>query len=178
MFTKSEKQIFLESPSDYGVISDRYGIVREGNFYGITYYFVDEVTETNLKNTLLPIEYHDDFNCLCMVVNKKDAPPHTDSNILTTINVYVKTANATTKFYNVKNDSQLIPNLRTQTNGRMYAYEQLEECGSFQSAVGDVWVLDVTIPHSVHCSLDQDRVAFVVQTDKFTFEQVKSIINS
>lgn len=177
MFVKIDKHIPLKAPTDSGVIFNRFGFVRDGKFIGITYYCVDESSDRVLKHLLIPPKYHKDFNCLYMVINAKDALPHTDDSVLTTINIYVNTSKALTKFYNVKFDDQVIPKLKTQTSGRLYSYDQLDIHSSFCAAAGDVWVLDVTQPHSVHCESKEDRTAFVVQTNTLTFDQVKSIIN-
>jgi hypothetical protein len=104
-------------------------------------------------------------------------PPHTDSYVYATINFYVKAINCQTNFFN-KADYSLGVKMTTQTTGRTYSEENLEHTGSFVAESGDAWLLDVSSPHSVK-NLGAgvvDRVALVLQSSNYTFDQVRSML--
>lgn len=176
MFAKLNKQLQLSVPN-LDVIINRFGATKsDGSFGGIAYYDIDPEMTQYLKDALIPVEYHSEFEVNGMLINEKNIPPHTDSDTLTSINIYVKTAKAVTKFYNVKYDDLLVEKLKTQTDGKIYSFDQIEEDSSFIAEPGDIWVLDVKRPHSVHCYVKENRYAYVVQSDSLNFQQVKEIL--
>lgn len=175
MFAKLNVKFNLARPPLENV-SIQFGETVDGIFKGITYYHVDSKTQHQIKKIVLPETYHKDFVVLCMLINRNSIPAHTDSGVLASINLYLDTADAVTKFYNVKNDNVVMANLSTQTDGRMYAYSQLEFRQAFKAEPGEAWLLNVKLPHSVHCKYEEERFAYVVQTDVYTFDQVKNIL--
>lgn len=96
---------------------------------------------------VIPERYRADFHLTIMKINTR-IPPHTDTEIVTTINFYIDTDNCRTVFYRAK------PNARTfqianQTDGYIFNEEDLEELDSFVAEPTEAWVLDVKQVHSV-----------------------------
>jgi hypothetical protein len=104
-------------------------------------------------------------------------PPHTDSYVTATINFYVKAENCETKFFKKVDDSFGVK-MTTQTTGRTFKEDQLEFTGSFVAETNDVWLLDVSNPHSVKSlnNNEVDRVAIVLQSPKYNFEQLRTML--
>ena len=97
---------------------------------------------------VLPEKYWKDFHLTVMTINCK-IPPHTDTEIITSINFYLQTEGCRTVFYKPKVDSPKTVQVHNQTNGHIYFEEDLEEVGSFVAKDFEIWALDVTQIHSV-----------------------------
>ena len=76
-------------------------------------------------------------------------PPHTDSGIKSTINIYLKTDNCLTQFYKFKNDKPKTEQVENQTDGFIFDENDLEKTTSFIAKPNEAWLLDVSLPHSV-----------------------------
>ena len=130
--------------------------------------------------SIVPERYRDKFVVLVMKITGSIGP-HTDSEILSTINIYLKPDDCTTTFYNINTGIKIntiqIPN---QTNGRVFDKEQLSQYDSFIAQTDEAWLLDVTNPHSVTSNkIDNtpiDRTAIVLQSKCYSFEQVKEML--
>jgi hypothetical protein len=130
--------------------------------------------------SIVPERYRDEFVVRVMEIIGSIGP-HTDSEILSTINIYLKPDDCTTTFYNVNTDTKIntiqIPN---QTNGRVFNKEQLSPYGSFIAQTDEAWLLDVTNPHSVTSNkIDNtpvNRTAIVLQSKYYSFDQVKEML--
>lgn len=130
--------------------------------------------------SLVPERYRDKFVVLVMEITGSIGP-HTDSEILSTINIYVTPDDCTTTFYNIDTDTKInsiqIPN---QTNGRVFDVRQLSKYDSFIAQADEAWLLDVTHPHSVTSNkIDNTpvkRTAIVLQSKYYSFEQVKEML--
>jgi len=98
--------------------------------------------------SILPEQYWNDFHLTVMTINCR-IPPHTDTEIVSTINFYVETQNCRTVFYRQLVDNPHTFQIENQTDGFIYNEAELEEVGSFVATPGDVWLLDVKQIHSV-----------------------------
>jgi hypothetical protein len=162
--------LFCKLKQDYIVdnyiIKDRqisFGETVDGKFFGIEYLNVD--TKKQIMDDIIPNEYHKFFFITLMRINR-EIPPHTDSDIKTTINLYIETENCVTKFYRFKNNSPQTKQVENQSNGFIFDMEDLEETGSFISKPNEGWVLDVTQPHSViPQSRFKERLAIAISTE-------------
>jgi hypothetical protein len=155
----------------------QFGKTINGNWVGISYYKVDKVIEEKLKS-LLPEKYRHLFEVNYMVINSPYIPPHTDNKISTTINFYVNTADAVTKFHTKKYDVQLSSEkLPEQSNGRLYKPEELDIVSEFIAKPNEVYLLDVQKIHSVHCNKQENRTAYCVQS-LLSFEKCLEIFNA
>lgn len=97
---------------------------------------------------ILPEKYWKDFHLTVMTINCK-IPPHTDTEIITSINFYLQTEGCRTIFYKPKVEKPRTVQVENQTNGHIYFEEDLEEVDSFVAKDFEVWALDVTQIHSV-----------------------------
>jgi hypothetical protein len=104
-------------------------------------------------------------------------PPHTDSGIKAAINVYLQTEDCVTQFYDIASENANTYQLTTQTNGVIYEEADLVKSASFIAKPGEIWVLDVTKPHSVKPQGDiKKRVAVTLATDAYDFDQVCDLL--
>lgn len=151
---------------------NRFGREINGEFQGISYFTVDRSMEAKLKN-FLPDKLKPCFEPSLMVINRSEVPAHIDNGILVTINLYVQTADAVTRFYNFKPGERVVSEkLENQSDGAMYAPECLDLVGEFRAKSGEVWILDVKQPHSVSCETTEPRIAYCLQSTSLTYENV------
>jgi len=143
---------------------------KQISYGGAIEYFDVEIDPLSVIK-VIPPRYVKDFYLSMMQINQA-IPPHTDSEIKTTINFYVKTKPCRTVFYETKPEFS-ISQIESQTNGYVFDPEGLTEVSSFVAEVGDAWCLDVTNPHAVEPinGLDE-RVAICMGTPKYNYEQV------
>ena len=158
-----------------GPVNIQYGIEVENNFYGIWYNSL-QPKETYLIKDLLPEKFLDGFCVDLMQVNCLILP-HIDSNVKCVVNFYVKTEECITQFYDIKPGANpyKIPN---QTNGCIYNLDDLIPGPSFIANPGDVYLLDITKPHSVTPLTDGliNRVAFCAGSTKLSYEEIKNLL--
>jgi len=150
---------------DY-VVKDRqisFGETVDGNFFGIEYLNID--TKKQIMNDIIPNEYHKFFFMTLMRINR-EIPPHTDSGIKSSINLYIQTENCTTKFFRFKTNNPKTKQVENQSDGFIYDLQDLEEVGSFISRPNEAWVLDVTQPHSVIPQTNiKERLAVAISSE-------------
>jgi hypothetical protein len=130
--------------------------------------------------SLVPKIYRDKFLIYVMEITGS-LGPHTDSEILSTINIYVNPDDCTTKFFDIPKDSMIdTVQIKNQTNGKVFKASQLSLYGSFIAETDEAWLLDVTNPHSVTSNkIDSskiNRTAIVLQTKFYSFEQVQEML--
>jgi hypothetical protein len=155
-----------------------YGAISDGTFKGIKY----SVVKTSIRQKLLeliPEEHRCHFDILAMQVNVK-IPPHTDSNITATINFYIKTDNCLTQFYSLNTSKPKTKQIENQKTGYLFDIEELEEVDNFMAKPGEIWILDVSKPHSVLPPANGpiDRVALCLQSRKFNFDETVKLLKA
>lgn len=170
-FVKLNKKITI---TDYSATTFQtsYGNKIGDKFYGIQYHLprVGDANEIDRVWSIIPERYRGDFFLNLMSVNSR-IPPHTDSKIKVTINIYIKTAPCSTQFYRVIGTPETTK-IANQTDGSIFNPECLEYVDEFLAEPGEVWILDVTQPHGVVSTLPVDRVALCVQTNTHNFDAV------
>jgi hypothetical protein len=154
--------------SEYSVSSllNTYAI----NGKGIEIYRTSEYSDIIMD--LIPERYRNDFFVRKMKINY-NIPPHTDSYLTTTINFYIQPSNCITKFFDYA-DSSLGERKTNQTTGRTFKEEDLNFSCSFVAEKDDVYILNVSMPHSV-MYLDKppvDRIALTLQSEKYSFNEI------
>ena len=97
---------------------------------------------------VLPERYWPDFHLTIMTIDCI-IPPHTDTEIITSINFYLQTEGCTTTFYKPKNDITNTVQIKNQTNGQIFYEDDLVEVDSFVAKDNEVWLLDVSQIHGV-----------------------------
>lgn len=154
-----------------GKILYRFGKDGVHGFEGITYYNVPNTIEFKIKD-MIPELNIPEFGVSLMVINRAEIPAHIDNGILTSINFYIETADAVTRYHKVKDDyNPVIVKLPNQTNGALFEPECLDTIGEFHAKPGEVWALDVTIPHSVSCAKQGVRIAYVLQSREISYAE-------
>jgi hypothetical protein len=152
-----------------------YGRTLGDTFYGIAYDYLKTKSNHGLFE-VIPEQHRDKFALLLMKINSNIAP-HTDSKILATINFYVKAEEATTTFYSIVSSNPETRQIKNQTNGRIFQLSDLVPFDSFVAEDNEAYLLDVTNPHSVmYKKTPQNRIAFVLQTPHFSYEEVCSML--
>jgi len=113
--------------------------------------------------SILPRRYWDDFHLTVMTINTR-IPPHTDTEIKTTINFYIRTDNCRTVFYRAKTSEPTTFQIENQTDGFIFEDSDLEAVDSFVAQPNETWVLDVKQIHSVEPTGEVLRTAVTVGT--------------
>jgi len=158
--------------------TNSYGMEVNGVFKGIKYSKTDTTLKESLFN-LIPKENRHFFDISVMQVNTY-IPPHTDSNIMATINFYIKTSNCVTQFYSFNTDAPRKEQLKTQTNGYLFSIHDLNAEDKFVASSGEIWLLNVTKPHSVQPIVNGpvDRVALCLSSRKFNFDETVALLQA
>jgi hypothetical protein len=171
MFVKLNKNIVVKS---YTQLEEVVNYSKTIKYYKVK---VDEFDVFNI----IPEKYRSKFSLLLMRVTGMILP-HTDSGILCTINVYTKPDNCITNFYNFKSNQNIKEfKIQNQTNGSLYNRAQLDLFGSFSAAEDEVWLLDVTKPHSVNSNSknlipNTVREAIVLQSRYYNYDEVSEML--
>jgi hypothetical protein len=153
----------------------KFGINVNGEFKGIHYLFAESDDFVKVLD-LIPEHARHEFCVSVMEINTL-IPPHTDSGIKVAINVYLQTEDCVTQFYEFGIDNPSTYQIGSQTNGAIYQESDLVESASFIAKPGEVWVLDVTRPHSVKPRGEiKKRVAVTLATDAYDFDQVCDLL--
>jgi hypothetical protein len=157
-------------------LRNEYGVYKDDIFYGIRYYEIDNESKHYLYKKFLPINLYGKFDILLMIINYHDILPHTDSDVKTVINYYIKGANAVTHFWKLKPD--IIDNklkMDNQTDGSIYDLNTLKHNYSFKAKNNEYWILNVKEIHSVVGAKDI-RLAFCFQSE-LPYNEVLSAFN-
>jgi hypothetical protein len=145
------------------------GIDEDGEKKGIDYKKIWSPDAEKLLS-VIPTRYWDDFHLTVMTINRA-IPPHTDTEIITTINFYIETGGARTVFYDPAVDNPRTVQIENQTDGYIYYLEDLKEVGSFIAKDLEVWCLDVKKIHAVEGNVSL-RKAITLGTFKHKYEDV------
>lgn len=166
MFIKLKNLIYI---SEYEI---KQHVVSYGN--RISYAVVS--TPLNDIFSLVPERYRKDFVLLIMEISG-NVPPHTDSKILSTINIYLKSDDCKTTFYEIVTSTPQTTQIKNQTNGKMFNLNSLKSIGEFVAKNNEAWLLDVSIPHSVTSTKSSiNRIAICLQSSKYDFNTVKEML--
>lgn len=161
----------------YDTMIKSYGNVINDQWVGIKYYHIGDQANNDLWN-LIPSQYHGDFYICIMIINC-NIPPHTDSGILSSINAYIKPEGGITKFYSIHGQS-ITKKITNQTNGSIFDRSCLTQVDQFIAYPTEVYLLDVTAPHSVD-QIDintKERIAICLQSKTKTFAQVCDMLST
>ena len=169
-FVKLNKKIDVGNFTETSLIN-AYAI----NGKGIEFYNVDHYNK-ELILSVIPERFRSEFIIREMKINYS-IPPHTDSYITATVNFYVKTSDCQTNFFK-KVDAATGVKMTTQTTGRTFDENKLELTGSFIAEDNDVWLLDVSSPHSIKSlsTAPVDRIAISLQSPKYSFSQLYEML--
>ena len=105
-------------------------------------------------------------------------PPHTDSGINSTINIYLDTGDCTTQFYEFGTDNPKTKQVGGQSDGFIYDENDLIKTNSFNAKPYEAWLLDVTKPHSVKPGKDfKERTAIAISST-LCYDKVKFMLEN
>ena len=153
-------------------LSYRFGLDQGNGWQGISYYTIDPYIKIKMLD-ILPVECQSMFDAKLMVINRLEIPAHTDDHILTSINFYVETADAITRFHKVKDKiNPALIKLPNQYNGAIFEPHCLDLVGEFKAEKNDIWILNVKKPHSVSCSSNVNRIAYCLQSRQISYNQL------
>lgn len=171
--------LILPSPIKKELIVN-YGTTVDNKFVGISYYNISFFVQKLIIKKFIPKKYEHLFEVTWMEITSPYIPPHTDSNIKCVINIYMKTNNATTSFYNIKNTNYKTTKIKNQTDGYIFDETELEKICEFTANINDAWLLNVKTPHSVrtyNLNSNDIRTAYCLQTKYLDYNTVKKILN-
>ena len=145
-FVKLKNNIKL---AEYSITDSiiKFGMEVNGVFKGIQYSYVETPIKTSMLN-LIPEEYQQYFDVSIMQVNTAISP-HTDNNTMATINFYINTDNCITQFYSLKTNTPRTEQVKNQTTGHLFSAQDLNVEDKFEATPGELWILDVSKPHTV-----------------------------
>lgn len=136
--------------------------------YGDVINYYDAQTEDNSVLTTIPARYRNEF-ILSLLKITGAVPPHTDSEIKTSINFYIEPGNYKTTFYTPE-PKAVKRQIENQTNGYIFSQEELANRGSFVAQPGDAYLLGIDRVHDVQG--DGERTVLCMATDKYDFYEV------
>ena len=169
MFARLEKT--FEKP--LYAITDPLKSFKDENGRGIDYKKVWSPEAEKIYG-ILPKKYWQDFHLTIMTIDCI-IPPHTDTEIITSINFYLQTEGCKTIFYKPKNNDLKTIQVKNQTNGHIYFEEDLIEVDSFIAKDFEIWLLDVTQIHGVQGNFNL-RKALTLGTFIHKYEDVLKMI--
>jgi hypothetical protein len=140
----------------------------------ITYYDTELAKEGVLH--IIPLQYRNDFHVSLLKISGP-VPPHTDSEVITSINFYMKPGKYKTTFYTPE-PKAVKRQIENQTNGYIFQPHELADRGSFIANPGDAYVLNVSKVHAIDPVGDiEERVVICLATDKHDFDAVLGMLD-
>ena len=118
--------------------------------------------------SVLPEQYRADF-CLSLLNITGNVPPHTDSEVKSSINFYVEPGKYVTTFYTPE-PKAVKRQIENQTTGYIFQPHELANRGSFIAHAGDAYLLGVDRVHDVKGT--GERTVICLATDKYDFYEV------
>lgn len=116
----------------------------------------------------IPLRYRSDFHLSLLKISGA-VPPHTDSQVKTSINFYIEPGDYRTTFYTPE-PKAVKRQIENQTNGYIFSQEDLANRGSFIAKPGDAYLLGIDRVHDVQGS--GERTLICLGTDKYDFYEV------
>ena len=168
-----------------GKVYDSYGIEENGKFIGVEYgeFFIqDRKSKQSFDNlfNIIPENKKKYFNQSYMFANHT-VYPHIDDNINSSINIYVKVNGGKTTFHKKKSDDvKDIKNVIGRFGGEyskdskseFIAFTDVKDICSFVAEIGDVYIVNTNILHSVTKDKD-DRILICIHSSLSIDEVIK-----
>jgi hypothetical protein len=132
---------------------------------------------------MFPADKREHWNIELLSANHT-IPPHTDSEIKTAINLYLEGDICDTVFYELATETPNSYKLETQTNGSIFEDEEnLKEVKRFTALPGEIWLIDVSVPHAVVHRNKKfskeiiNRKAIQLHTTVYSYDEVYDMLN-
>lgn len=145
---------------------------QQVSYGGVITYYDAELAEGSVFTTI-PEQFRKDF-CLSVAKITSSLPPHTDSQIKTSINFYIEPGDYKTTFYTPE-PKAVKRQVENQTNGYIFQDHELANRGSFHAKAGDAYLLSVDRVHDVKGS--GERTIICLATDKYDFYDVLHMLS-
>ena len=173
MFCKLKDDFKID---DYQIMEERMSFkdMIDGQLKGISYHRVSSNKESEIM-AMIPTEYQQYFDLNLMYVDVA-IPPHTDSGIKSTINFYIKTDDCLTQFYEFNTNSPKTRQVDNQSDGFLFNENDLIKTDSFVAKPNEVWLLDVSKPHSVQPQTKFNSRLAIALSSVLEYNQVKDIL--
>ena len=169
-----------------GKVYDSYGIEENGKFIGVEYgeFFIqDRKSKQSFDNlfNIIPENKKKYFNQSYMFANHT-VYPHIDDNINSSINIYVKVNGWKTTFHKKKSDDvKDIKNVIGRFGGEyskdskseFIAFTDVKDICSFVAEIGDVYIVNTNILHSV--TKDKDNRILICIHSSLPIDEVIKI---
>ncbi len=169
-----------------GKVYDSYGIEENGKFIGVEYgeFFIqDRKSKQSFDNlfNIIPENKKKYFNQSYMFANHT-VYPHIDDNINSSINIYVKVNGGKTTFHKKKSDDvKDIKNVIGRFGGEyskdskseFIAFTDVKDICSFVAEIGDVYIVNTNILHSV--TKDKDNRILICIHSSLPIDEVIKI---
>ena len=169
-----------------GKVYDSYGIEENGKFIGVEYgeFFIqDRKSKQSFDNlfNIIPENKKKYFNQSYMFSNHT-VYPHIDDNINSSINIYVKVNGGKTTFHKKKSDDvKDIKNVIGRFGGEyskdskseFIAFTDVKDICSFVAEIGDVYIVNTNILHSV--TKDKDNRILICIHSSLPIDEVIKI---
>ena len=150
-----------------GDLATQIGRIVNGVYRGIRYFDISNTEASDLL-TMIPKKYREYFKVSWIEINCT-IPIHIDAINQTSINIYYKTDNATTNFYQSKTDksmyydqSDVYHKDNNNESTPWFSKNDVEYLESFCANVSDGWLLNNKTPHDVHPIVDNQAETFMV----------------
>ena len=169
-----------------GKVYDSYGIEENGKFIGVEYgeFFIqDRKSKQSFDNlfNIIPENKKKYFNQSYMFANHT-VYPHIDDNINSSINIYVKVNGGKTTLHKKKSDDvKDIKNVIGRFGGEyskdskseFIAFTDVKDICSFVAEIGDVYIVNTNILHSV--TKDKDNRILICIHSSLPIDEVIKI---
>jgi len=126
--------------------------------------------------SIIPVKYQNYFTGSTMKIKGSYIPPHTDSYRKVGINFYIKTDNATTRFFEKRSENIATTQVKGQSEGHVFNEPDLLLKDTFVSNDNEVWILDVSKIHSVNNPSGTERIAYSLSSHVLSYEQTVKIL--
>lgn len=126
--------------------------------------------------SIIPEKYRGYFTGSTMKINGPYIPPHTDSYRKVGINFYIKTDNATTKFFEKRSENIATTQVKGQVEGHVFNELDLILKDTFVSNDNEIWILDITKIHAVSNPNGTERIAYSLSSNVLSYDQTVKIL--
>mgnify|MGYP007072118437 FL=1 len=169
-----------------GKVYDSYGIEENGKFIGVEYgeFFIqDRKSKQSFDNlfNIIPENKKKYFNQSYMFANHT-VYPHIDDNINSSINIYVKVNGGKTTFHKKKSDDvkdikdvigRFGGEYSKDSKSEFIAFTDVKDICSFVAEIGDVYIVNTNILHSV--TKDKDNRILICIHSSLPIDEVIKI---
>jgi hypothetical protein len=141
----------------------------------IEFFKISNIVEQQMLS-IIPEAYRKYFTGSTMKITGPYIPPHTDSYRKVGINFYIKTDNATTKFFEKRSENIPTTQVKGQSEGYVFNELDLIHKDTFVSADGDIWILDISKIHAVNNPSGTERIAYSLSSNVLSYDQTVEIL--